>query len=330
MSAIVSRFVDSQRPEQPVFAANFSAPEGLQDPRTRRTIRYIKDGSFEQGSYAGRKLEDNSAWAGNADVVFVFDSRNDFDEPSSSHLNAPGAAGATKPATSTGKLLSREDEAFLFRKLHYHYTLAARFLQSASMCHGTVSQFREGQKHLALAAETRSYVAQCNLRLVVSIAKKYAAQTAVSPDELISHGNEGLLNALDQFDFRKGFRFSTYAYTAVQRAIFGGMRSETNRQNRMAKTSGSVDSLTKDAADCDKRETEARWAADTIASAQHLLDRRESTIIRARFGFGSGCSPQSFREIGDDIGLSKQRVASIYHAAIDKLRTALTAPSMTH
>lgn len=321
MSAIVAQIDDSGRSKKQCLSPHLPTPDGLREPRSGRPIRIIEDNIFWEGSYAGRSLDDNSMLANHCDGIFVFDSIKHFDTPAAS---SSGSGTSTKPATSASRLLSREDEAYLFRKLHFHYNLAAQFLQAAARCYGTVDHFRSARRHLDLASETRSHIAQCNLRLVVSIAKKYAAQTAGTFDELISHGNEGLLNALDQFDYRKGFRFSTYAYTAVQRAIFGGMRSETNRQKRFALNSSTdINSLTKDAAECDRREAEACIAANTVASLQRLLNPRESMIIQARFGFGSRPSPQSFREIGDEIGLSKQRVASIYHCAIDKLRAAL-------
>ncbi len=81
-------------------------------------------------------------------------------------------------------------------------------------------EVRLAKRILAEDDEARNLLARSNLRLVVSIAKKYANR---SPDltllDLIQEGNLGLFKAVDKFDYTKGYKFSTYATWWIRQAI---------------------------------------------------------------------------------------------------------------
>jgi RNA polymerase sigma factor (sigma-70 family) len=90
---------------------------------------------------------------------------------------------------------------------------------------------RAHQRAVRLGAAAHDTFVLANLRLVVSIAKKYQA-SGVPLLDLVQDGNVGLIHAVEKFDWRKGFKFSTYATWWIRQAISRGI-SNTARTIRL-------------------------------------------------------------------------------------------------
>ncbi len=78
---------------------------------------------------------------------------------------------------------------------------------------------RELDRAIRKAAQAKDRFIRSNLRLVVSVARRYPLPPGMELLDLIQEGNLGLEHAVDKFDWRKGFKFSTYATFWIRQAI---------------------------------------------------------------------------------------------------------------
>src|SRR5260370_2204397 len=79
----------------------------------------------------------------------------------------------------------------------------------------TIKDIRAGEEE---ADQAKQELIVANLRLVVSIAKKYANRGLQFLD-LVQEGNFGLMKAVDKFEYRRGYKFSTYATWCIRQAV---------------------------------------------------------------------------------------------------------------
>jgi RNA polymerase sigma factor (sigma-70 family) len=112
-------------------------------------------------------------------------------------------------------LLTKADEARLGQEIQEGQA-AREALEAGGKL--TARQRRELRRKAASAEKATAEFINANLRLVVSVARKYQ-WSGLSLGDLIQEGNLGLIHAVEKFDWRKGFKFSTYATWWIRQAI---------------------------------------------------------------------------------------------------------------
>ena len=117
------------------------------------------------------------------------------------------------------RLLSKDDEVRLAQIIEAGHDAKVQLLGVQG---DSVARTRELRRLVRAGDEATATFIKANLRLVVSIAKRYRA-TDLPLLDLIQEGNLGLIHAIERFDWRKGFKFSTYATWWIRQAISRGI-----------------------------------------------------------------------------------------------------------
>jgi RNA polymerase sigma factor (sigma-70 family) len=216
-------------------------------------------------------------------------------------------------------LLSREQETHLFRKMNYLKFRASKLRQTVDPAHASEPLLDEIERLQEAALDVKNQIIGANVRLVVSIVK-----TRMGPNknffEMVSDGNMSLIRAVERFDFSRGFKFSTYATWAIVNNFSRTMPEDKRRQDRFVTgLEELLDSAASHRRDEEDYESDHRHNQQAVHAMLDRLDDRERRIIVSRYGIG-GANELTLVQLGEELGITKERVRQIQSRAQDKLR----------
>jgi RNA polymerase sigma factor (sigma-70 family) len=228
-------------------------------------------------------------------------------------------------------LLNKDQEQHLFRKMNYLKYKAARLRDQlrkdgepdagVDPSRVRIQTLKEIEDLQLAANAVKDLLINANMRLVTNIAKRHAAQSD-NFFELLSDGNMSLIRAVEKFDFGRGFKFSTYASWAIMKNFARSIPDEKHRRERFVTGHDEVFEVAPDTRS-DEHEIVATHerATHSVNRLLEYLEPREREIIRMRAGLDDHAKGMTLEEIGQQFGITKERVRQLHARSMKKLRS---------
>jgi RNA polymerase sigma factor (sigma-70 family) len=235
---------------------------------------------------------------------------------------APTRDEALDGATSSPTLMKPAEEKTMFLRFNYSKCKLSKLkakIEKDGLTKETGEEFLEWHRKFE---HFREYLTRTNLALVLAMAKRTRLGD-VDFAEVVSEGNMALLRAVDKFNVERGFKFSTYACRAILKAF-----SRTALKSSRYKTRFPVEfEPDYEKSDWTDRKRDS-VQEDCVDELKQIVDRNlaelsdvEQTVIRRRFNWEQQDeSPMTLEEVGQIIGVTKERVRQIQNKALTKIR----------
>jgi RNA polymerase primary sigma factor len=230
----------------------------------------------------------------------------------------PAGRDPTGDPSPEDRFPNRQREAHAFRKLNYLKFLACRIRDGINPDCPVPSELDEVERLQAEALNLKNRIVELHLALAVSVAKKHV-KVGYDLSDRISDGTFALMRAVDRFDFARGNRFTTYASWAIINELTRYDRLQRRRRRTIPLHEDCLAIKESESERYEREEAQdaCRGAVDRLLGR---LDGRERRILEYRHGIG-GVAEHSLRQIGRDLGISKERVRQLEQRAHAKLRS---------
>lgn len=202
-------------------------------------------------------------------------------------------------------LLSAEQEIHLFRRYNYHKHRAMVRLEQGNLMVACAE--------LKLADSVRKQITSANVRLAISITKKYSGHRHF--EDLISESYFYTLRAVDYFDWRKGFKFSTYLTMVVRRAMGKAAFMFTQHDYRYSTDDDSFEEGIVSGSSGHAEEAHIKSLRDIIEQLLEHCTPRERAVIELRF-----FEEKTLQAIADDYGVTKERIRQLEKRGLERIQ----------
>lgn len=224
-------------------------------------------------------------------------------------------------------LLTKQQELHLFKKFNYlRYRLTkltngipeCADKPSPKPCKGQnlrllrESGLRRLEDLIQKIQDTRNVILKANTRLIVKQADRNA-QSDLEYEEMVSNGYCHVMTAIDNFDFRRGFKFSTYCVNVLKSNLWRD-RTTAFKVRAPLEFSESIAAAPSKFEEDFSETNEAynkRMVEMVFSHIRGSLNRSDEKVQILKGYFGIGCKPMILRELSDKMGVTKERVRQI-------------------